>query len=46
MSILGGSRLQIAGPAGAFVVILSGVTAEFGIGGLQVATLLAGTYSC
>jgi SulP family sulfate permease len=42
VSILGGSRLQIAGPTGAFVVILSGVTAEYGIGGLQVATLLAG----
>lgn len=41
-SILGGSRLQISGPTGAFVVILSGVTAQYGIAGLQIATLLAG----
>jgi SulP family sulfate permease len=42
VSAFGGSRLQIAGPTGAFVVILSGVTAEHGIEGLQIATLLAG----
>jgi SulP family sulfate permease len=42
MSILGGSRLQIAGPTGAFIAILAGVTAKYGIGGLQVATLMAG----
>jgi sulfate permease, SulP family len=42
VSILGGSRLQIAGPTGAFVAILSGVTAKYGIAGLQVATLMAG----
>ncbi|MEW6562964.1 MAG: SulP family inorganic anion transporter [Pseudomonadota bacterium] len=42
VSVLGGSRLQIAGPTGAFVVILSGITAKYGIGGLQVATLMAG----
>lgn len=42
VSILGGSRLQIAGPTGAFIVILSGVTAKHGIDGLQIATLLAG----
>ena len=42
MSILGGSRLQIAGPTGAFVAILAGVTAKYGIAGLQVATLMAG----
>ena len=42
VSMFGGSRLQIAGPTGAFIVILSGVTAEHGIGGLQIATLLAG----
>ncbi len=41
-SALGGSRLQIAGPTGAFIVILSGVTAQYGIAGLQVATLMAG----
>jgi sulfate permease, SulP family len=42
VSVLGGSRLQIAGPTGAFVVILAGVTAKHGIDGLQIATLMAG----
>jgi SulP family sulfate permease len=42
VSAFGGSRLQIAGPTGAFIVILSGVTARYGIDGLQVATLMAG----
>lgn len=42
VSVFGGTRLQIAGPTGAFVVILAGITAEHGIGGLQVATLMAG----
>src|SRR6185295_4885095 len=37
-----GSRLQIAGPTGAFIVILSGITAQYGIDGLQIATFLAG----
>ena len=41
-SLFGGSRLQIAGPTGAFIVILSGITAKYGITGLQVATLMAG----
>lgn len=38
----GGSRVQIAGPTGAFVVILAGITAQYGIDGLQIATLFAG----
>lgn len=42
VSILGGSRLQIAGPTGAFIVILASITAQHGIDGLQIATLLAG----
>src|SRR5688500_12622645 len=33
VSTLGGSRLQIAGPTGAFIVILSGITAQYGIAG-------------
>lgn len=41
-SLFGGSRVQIAGPTGAFIVILAGVTAKYGIQGLQVATLMAG----
>lgn len=42
VSVFGGSRLQVAGPTGAFVVILAGITAEHGIAGLQLATLMAG----
>ena len=42
VSVLGGSRLQIAGPTGAFIVILADVTAKYGIEGLQIATLMAG----
>ena len=42
VSVLGGSRVQIAGPTGAFIAILAGVTAKYGIAGLQVATLMAG----
>lgn len=42
ISIFGGSRVQIGGPTGAFIVILSGITAKYGIDGLQIATLMAG----
>lgn len=42
VSILGGSRVQIAGPTGAFIVILASITAKYGIDGLQIATLMAG----
>lgn len=42
VSAFGGSRLQIAGPTGAFIAILAGVTAAHGIDGLQIATLMAG----
>ncbi|MCE5993060.1 SulP family inorganic anion transporter [Pseudomonas sp. 5FOS] len=42
VSLLGGSRLQIAGPTGAFIVILAGVTAKYGVEGLQLATMMAG----
>ena len=41
-SALGGARLQISGPTGAFIVILSGITAKYGFTGLQIATLMAG----
>ncbi len=41
-SMFGGSRLQITGPTGAFIVILSGITAQHGIDGLQIATIMAG----
>ena len=42
ISALGGSRVQIGGPTGAFVVIIYSVTQEFGPGGLIVCTMLAG----
>ncbi len=42
ISALGGSRVQIGGPTGAFVVIVSGIVAKHGIDGLLVATFLAG----
>lgn len=42
VGIFGGSRTQIAGPTGAFIVILANITAHYGIDGLQIATLLAG----
>jgi SulP family sulfate permease len=42
VSVFGGSRLQVAGPTGAFVVILAGITAKYGFSGLQVATFMAG----
>jgi len=41
-SLLGGTRVQNSGPTGAFIAVLAGVTAQYGIAGLQVATLMAG----
>ena len=42
ISLLGGSRVQIGGPTGAFIVIVYGVIQQYGEAGLIVATLLAG----
>ena len=42
ISALGGSNVQIGGPTGAFVVIVAGIVAKFGVGGLAVVTLMAG----
>jgi SulP family sulfate permease len=42
ISALGGSRVQIGGPTGAFVVIVAGVVQQHGVDGLLVATLMAG----
>jgi SulP family sulfate permease len=42
ISALGGSRTQIGGPTGAFVVVISGIIAEFGIQGLFMCTMMAG----
>jgi SulP family sulfate permease len=42
ISVLGGSRVQIGGPTGAFIVVVFGVIAEHGYDGLVLATLMAG----
>jgi SulP family sulfate permease len=42
ISALGGSRVQIGGPTGAFVVIVAGIVARFGMAGLSLVTLMAG----
>jgi SulP family sulfate permease len=42
ISALGGSRVQIGGPTGAFVVIVAGIVAKFGYEGLAAVTILAG----
>src|SRR5215207_6754391 len=42
ISALGGSRVQIGGPTGAFVVIVYGIIQKYGIDGLLVATIMAG----
>jgi SulP family sulfate permease len=42
ISALGGSRVQIGGPTGAFVVIVYGIVQQYGIDGLTVATMMAG----
>lgn len=42
ISVLGGSRVQIGGPTGAFVVIIYGIVQQYGLPGLTVATLMAG----
>src|SRR5271169_5790999 len=42
ISALGGSRTQIGGPTGAFVVIVAGIVAKFGVSGLALVTILAG----
>ena len=42
ISLLGGSRVQIGGPTGAFIVVVYGVIAEHGYDGLVTATFMAG----
>src|SRR5688572_8980621 len=42
VSLLGGSRVQIGGPTGAFVVIVAGIIAEHGLSGLLMVTMMAG----
>src|SRR6187402_3135410 len=42
IALLGGSKVQVAGPTAAFVVILAPIAARFGLGGLLLATMMAG----
>src|SRR4051812_49562847 len=42
ISALGGSRVQIGGPTGAFVVLVYGIVQTYGVGGLTIATIMAG----
>lgn len=42
ISFLGGSRVQIGGPTGAFIVIIVGVISQYGLDGLMISTILAG----
>ncbi|WP_319589904.1 SulP family inorganic anion transporter [uncultured Draconibacterium sp.] len=42
ISLLGGSRVQIGGPTGAFIVIVYGIVQQYGINGLIISTVLAG----
>jgi len=42
VSVLGGSRFQIAGPTGVFIVIVYGIVQKYGLDGLMISTILAG----
>ena len=42
ISLLSGSRVQVGGPTGAFIVIIYGIISKYGIDGLMIATLMAG----
>ncbi|NLB25292.1 MAG: sulfate permease [Bacteroidales bacterium] len=44
ISFLGGSRVQIGGPTGAFIIIIYSIVAEYGFDGLLVSTILAGIF--
>ena len=44
ISVFGGSKVQIGGPTGAFIVIVAGIISQYGITGLTIATLMAGVF--
>ena len=44
ISVFGGSKVQIGGPTGAFIVIVYGIIQQYGIQGLTIATLMAGVF--
>ena len=44
ISVFGGSKVQIGGPTGAFIIIIYGIIQQYGIEGLTIATLMAGAF--
>ena len=44
ISLLGGSKVQIGGPTGAFIIIIYGIIQQYGMQGLTIATLMAGAF--
>ena len=44
ISLFGGSKVQIGGPTGAFIVIIYGIIEQYGMSGLTIATLMAGVF--
>ena len=44
VSVFGGSRFLIGGPTGAFIVIVAGIVAQYGLQGLTIATIMAGVF--
>ncbi len=44
ISVFGGSKVQIGGPTGAFIVIVFGIIADYGMNGLIIATFMAGIF--
>ncbi len=44
ISVFGGSKVQIGGPTGAFIIIIYGIIQQYGIDGLAIATLMAGAF--
>ena len=46
ISVLGGSRVQIGGPTGAFIVVIYGIVQKFGVNGLLIATVASAELLC
>jgi len=44
ISLLGGSRVQIGGPTGAFIIIIYGIVEKYGVDGLLISTVMAGVF--
>ena len=44
ISVLGGSKVQIGGPTGAFIIIIYGIIQQYGLEGLTIATIMAGVF--